>query len=259
MAYCLQAIIQKLQFKLNGKAYCFLMNLVSKKELVYEYQNSNYRVTENKSTVYFLKQRGHYYARGINEQTQNLVKSYNIDKIQFYKDDLIIDVGANMGDLIPYFMKQKYIGFEPAPAEFNVLKKNKTKNCTIYNNCVGDVESVTDFFISSLGADSSLYRPPNVESIVSVKMVRLDTTIQSKVKLLKVDAEGAEFEVINGAKNIMHLIEFIAIDLGFEKGEKEESTAPEVFNLLYKNHFKLLEISKNERYLFQNSNILPKP
>jgi FkbM family methyltransferase len=235
------------------------MNLISKKELAYEYENSNYSVTENNSKVYFLKQRGHYYAKGINERTQNLVKSYNIDKIEFYEDDLIVDVGANNGDLIPYFIKQKYIGFEPAPAEFNVLYKNKTANCTIYNNCAGDVESITDFFISSLGADSSLYRPTNIESIVSIKIIRLDNIIQNKVKLLKVDAEGAEFEVINGAKNIMHLIEFIAIDLGFEKGEKQESTAPEVFNLLYKNHFKLLEISKNERYLFQNSTILPRP
>ena len=83
----------------------------------------------------------------------------------------------------------------------------------------------------------------------------MDELIHERVKLLKVDAEGAEFEVINGAKNLLSRIEFIAIDLGFEKGIKQESTAPPVFNFLFENAFVLLAIAKNERYLFQNSKI----
>lgn len=50
----------------------------------------------------------------------------------------------------------------------------------------------------------------------------------------------------------MRHIEFIAIDLGFEKGVKMESTAPQVFALLNKFDFKLIEIAKNERFLFEN-------
>ena len=51
----------------------------------------------------------------------------------------------------------------------------------------------------------------------------------------------------------MKNIEFIAIDLGFEKGVKQESTAPPVFEFLSGHNFKLIAIAKNERFLFQKS------
>jgi len=109
------------------------------------------------------------------------------------------------------------------------------------------------FFISSSGADSSIYEPLVVEDKILVQQIRLDKLIDERVKLLKIDAEGAE-EVILGAKNLLSKIEYIAVDLGFEKGKKQESTAPPVINFLFKNDFTLFAISKNERFLFQNSN-----
>lgn len=93
-----------------------------------------------------------------------------------------------------------------------------------------------------------------VEDKILVQQIRLDKLIDERVKLLKIDAEGAEEEVIIGAKNLLSKIEYIAVDLGFENGKKQESTAPPVINFLLKNDFTLFAISKNERFLFQNSN-----
>lgn len=243
--------------RLYGTVYVFFMNRISKKGVTYNFKNLDYYVIENYVVHHFTKPRGIHYTKGLWERTLDLVKSYGIDKIEFQNDELILDVGANTGDLIPYFPKQRYIGFEPSPAEFEALKKNTNSNCTIYNFAVGDTENETDFFISSAGADSSMYQPLVVESKIRVKQIRLDKLINERVKLLKVDAEGSEIEVINGAKNLLSRVEFIAIDLGFEKGIKSESTAPPVFNLLFENGFILLAIAKNERYLFQNSKIPP--
>jgi FkbM family methyltransferase len=245
----------KLEVMLNGRAYVFFMNRVSSKHVAYKFKNLDFWIIENNNVHHFIKPRGGYFINGLKERTLELVKSYCIDKIEFQDDDLILDVGANTGDLIPYFSKQRYIGFEPSPAEFQALEKNTRSNCKIYDFAVGDNENEIDFYISSAGADSSMYQPLVVESKIRVKQIRLDNFINESVKLLKVDAEGAEIEVINGAKNLLSQIEFIAIDLGFEKGISQESTAPPVFNLLFENDFILVAIAKNQRYLFQNSKI----
>ena len=68
-----------------------------------------------------------------------------------------------------------------------------------------------------------MYEPLIVESKNRVKQIRLDKLISERVRLLKVDAEGAGIEVIYGAKNLLFQIDFIVIDLGFEVGKKQES------------------------------------
>lgn len=228
------------------------MNRNSKKGLVYNFKNNKYFVTEKNNVHYFIKPRGIHYKNGLSERTLDLANSYGIDMIDFSKSDLIVDVGANTGDLISYFPNQRYIGFEPSPAEFKCLQENSKSNCTVYNYAAGDTDNEIDFYISSAGADSSMFMPLKVENIVRVKQIRLDKLINSSVKLLKIDAEGAEFEVINGARNLLSKIEFIAIDLGFEKGINQESTAPVVFNYLYGQDFELIKIQRNERYMFKN-------
>jgi FkbM family methyltransferase len=228
------------------------MNQISKKGTVYKFKSPDYSVNENNKVHYFIKPRGGHYTKGLRERTSDLVRSYGIDKLEFHRGDLILDVGANTGDLIPFFSEQRYIGFEPSPAEFRALEKNINSSCKVFNCAVGDIENETEFFISSAGADSSMHEPLFVENKIRVKQIRLDKLINERVKLLKVDAEGAEVEVINGAQNLLYQIEYIAIDLGFEKGIKQESTAPAVINFLLMNDFILISIARNERYLFQN-------
>ena len=61
------------------------------------------------------------------------------------------------------------------------------------------------------------------------------------MKLLKLEAEGAEPEVIKGALNLLKNIEYIAADLGPERGLKQESTLKEVVNILLENNFKIVD------------------
>jgi len=253
LKYIFKIIKSKLQTMSSGHLYVLVMNITSKKGVRYQFKKSYYLVSDSGIQHYFIKSRGHHYAKGLRERTLDLVNSYNIHKVDFQSDDLIVDVGANMGDLINFFPNQRYIGFEPSPEEFKILEKNKKLNCKAYNLCIGDEEKEIDFFISSAGADSSIYKPSNVEKIIKIKQHRLDNLINEPIKLLKIDAEGAELEVINGSLGILSLTKFIAIDLGFEKGVNQESTAPAVFKVLNQHNFELIEIAKNERFLFKNS------
>ena len=45
-----------------------------------------------------------------------------------------------------------------------------------------------------------------------------------EIKLLKIEAEGNEPEVLQGSKKFLKLIKFIAIDGGPERGLKKETT-----------------------------------
>jgi FkbM family methyltransferase len=229
------------------------MNTFAKKGVKFGFKNGDYFVTENGMIRYFIKSRGGHYANGLEERTLDLIESYNINEIEFQEGDLVVDVGANMGDLIHYFPNQRYIGFEPSPKEFEALEKNKQSNCEVYNLCIGEEDKEITFYVSSAGADSSIFQPVKVESVIQVKQRKLDELIHGPIKLLKIDAEGAELEVIKGSIGLMNIIEFIAIDLGFEKGVKQESTAPPVFEILNRYNFKLIAIAKNERFLFQKS------
>jgi len=251
--YCSRILLSKLQVRLNGNAYIYLMNILSKKSITFKFKDLSYSVIEDNNEHHIIKPRGVHFIKGPRERTLDLVKSYGVDKLEFQIDDLILDVGANTGDLIPFFTEQRYIGFEPAPTEFAALEKNAKRNCKVFNVAVGDTEKYIEFFISSAGADSSVYEPVHVESKILVKQIRLDKMINEKVKLLKVDAEGGEVEVITGAKNLLSKIEFIAIDLGFEQGIEQKTTAPAVINILLINHFVLVSVARNNRYLFQNS------
>jgi FkbM family methyltransferase len=243
----------KLQVVLSKKAYVLFMNSYAKKGVKFGFKNGEYFVTENGLIRYFIKSRGQHYVNGLEERTLDLIESYNINKIEFREGDLIVDVGANMGDLIHYFPNQRYVGFEPSPEEFQALEKNKQSNCEVYNLCIGEEEKEITFYVSSSGADSSIFQPLKVESIIQVKQRKLDELIDGPIKLLKIDAEGAELEVIKGSRGLMESVEFIAIDLGFEKGVKQVSTAPPVFEFLNGYNFKLIAIAKNERFLFQKS------
>ena len=67
--------------------------------------------------------------------------------------------------------------------------------------------------------------------------------LEKKIKLLKLEAEGAEIEVILGAKNILKNIEYISADLGYERGKLEKSTLIPVTNFLLKNNYELVDFN----------------
>ena len=76
------------------------------------------------------------------------------------------------------------------------------------------------------------------------------------VKLLKIEAEGAELEVLEGAKETLKYTEYVTVDYGPERGISKLSTSAEIVNFLYENNFKLIKVSKFRQVgLFKKSSI----
>lgn len=91
--------------------------------------------------------------------------------------------------------------------------------------------------------DPSLIEPPIFEFARDVQVRRLDSLFPGKrIKLLKVEAEGGEPEVIESAFNILPEIQYIAADLGLERGLEKKTTYVESINFPLENGFDLVKL-----------------
>ena len=242
--------------KSTGNLLVFLLNLFTNNKLKFQFIEDRYLLKEKEILTYFIKERAYLYLEGTTARSDSLANNYGLNLIKFIDGDIVIDVGANNGDLLPYFKNQTYIGFEPSPEEFELLDRNSENYSatTVVDYAVGNSNSDIFLYVSSAGANSSIIQPFTFTTRITVKQIRLDEFLNySKIKLLKIDAEGAELEVLQGCQNILNDIEFISVDAGFERGFNSSLTAPQVFDFLYLNGFHLIDEPSYTRYLFKKS------
>ena len=253
----------------KGKTFTFLFNLrstilkkgvkVNHKEGIYIIKDQNVpkivKTSTNASALFS------FYKNGFIKRVQELERCYQLDKIKFKKNELIIDCGANHGDLKLWFdlnnIDIKYIGFEPDPKEFENLKKNVFPS-EIHNIGLWNEDSENIFYISRFNADSSFFEPVKYEKKIIVPSRRLEKFIHKPVKLLKLEAEGAEPEILYGIGDKIKLIEYITADVGFERGINEESTLVPVTNYLLENNFELISLGIGRLSLLFRNKILNK-
>ena len=116
-----------------------------------------------------------------------------------------LDIGANVGlfSTIAISRGAKVSSFEPHPEIRKILKKNlKGSDHNIYKYAASDVEECVKLFISDEPGSHSLSMGDG--NFVKVQAVMLDTIINEKVDLIKLDVEGAEVKAIRGMHNILN-------------------------------------------------------
>ena len=224
-------------------------------------EKSGYLVLSQMATRYANNKDliNHVYKRGVINRGLDLGIAYHLDKISFSPGDRIVDCGANLGDLKLYFdcidMSIDYIAFEPSKNEFACLQENSHPS-TCYNLGLWNCKTTLEFFQSSANGDSSFIPSQKIEDVYKVDVVRLDEIISRDVKLLKLEAEGAEPEVIMGCENLLEKIEYIAADLGPERGLRSENTVPFVVNYLLSRNFEVLYFTESRcLFLFRNTRL----
>jgi FkbM family methyltransferase len=131
---------------------------------------------------------------------------------------VILDVGANVGVLSMFMARWaqprgQVHAFEPNPISKQVLidhlRLNKLSNrVTVCPVALSDVEGVTAFFAADTSGKSSL---SNANMGLDAKQIQVPvTTIDAycssqniRPSLIKIDVEGFEFSVLNGARNTL--------------------------------------------------------
>lgn len=245
--------------KASNNFICKYLNLFFKfnGKLVYE-ENKFIKINQN-SKLYYPNLRITRVLLDEKYFLEHLYDSYLLNNIDFNDQDFVIDCGANVGELFLSIKSNnpniQYIGFEPDDQVFECLQLNTNSKSS--NICLSNESGEKNFFIDSLGANSSVYESePGMDSMV-VKVEKLENLYpDTEIKLLKIDAEGSELEVLEGAKKIFNNIDYISVDCGAEKGVNQDTTFVDVNNYLISNNFSLIGINQNRLIcLYRNNSV----
>ena len=222
--------------------------------------NNTFLITDKYTSIEICyKNRFEYYLQNIHTRLNHLNYEYMLNQIKFVKNDVVIDCGANIGELyrsILHLTKDdinlNYYGFEPVKLDFEVLSRNTTN--LVPKALALSSESVSkNFYLNPNTADSSFERKGYLKE-VKVECVTIDNYFKNidSIKLLKLEAEGFELDVLIGAQKSLSKIKFITADLGFELQRDTVRSFEEVDRFLTKNNFKRLSSTKRETYLYIN-------
>lgn len=201
-----------------------------------------------------------FYGRSLLARGESLAKSYCLQKIKFANDDIVVDCGANYGDLYialhGKILEKNYIAFEPGPIEYSCLTKS-LPNSRIFNLGLSNTDGELDFYLCSATGDSSLIQPKAFTNIVKVNVTTMDSICDQlqidKCKLFKLEAEGWEPEILQGSLDFLSICEYIAIDGGPERGLEAEPTFHILNNFLLERGFKMVDINgPGYRALYRN-------
>jgi len=136
-------------------------------------------------------------------------------------DALIIDCGANIGLSVIYlrsiYPKAKIIAFEPDEKNFELLRANISSQAI--NNVELKKEAVwtenTMLSFESQGTMSSKISensPGNTGEVKKVKATRLKEILSQPVDFLKIDIEGAEYQVLKDIKDQLFLVNVMFLE-----------------------------------------------
>jgi FkbM family methyltransferase len=210
------------------------------------------------STVLFNKKLGinssFWYLHGLNELFIDQTYRFNSEK----NDPRIIDCGANIGLSVIYFksifLKAKIIAFEPDPNIFKILSDNlknfDINDVEIINKAVwnknGDVS-----FNASGGVGGRI--DDEVEVSKETPAIRLKDLLNEKIDFLKIDIEGAEYEVVRDCADYLSNVENIFIE--YHSMLRNEQKLDEILLILKRAGFKyyIKEAWNNQPFPYTNA------
>jgi len=161
------------------------------------------------------------------------------------------DVGANIGLTILFYHiynpDLQIHAFEPNPDFFNLLEKNikvnNIKNCILHQLAISNTIGEQRFYSikdSVQNLDSSLYLNLELPCITyTVQCDRITSFIKEPISLIKIDVEGAEYDIFedllskeNKAKlNFINEIILEAHHINAEQKEKFDLLSKKITNL----------------------------
>ena len=176
-----------------------------------------------------------------------IIKEYSRLGFEINENDVIIEIGAHIG-LFSLFAWQyckngKIYCFEPVKENYDMLlsnlELNGIKNIMPINSAVSNEESTVTIFLNQDEAGHSMYSPTSRQLQVrstSLKKIFDDNKIE-KCDFIKMDCEGAEYEIINSLPpDYFQKIKKIAIEYHFAdtKPESLKNLIKKLESLSYK-------------------------
>ena len=203
----MKRIARKLKLRLDDELVV-LKSRLAKEELFCDQHLINWQISPNNALDQLVKS-----PQGFDNGLPFILKSY------VKSNYTAIDVGANAGYYaIPLsFAFESVYAFEPVPKIYKKLKKNielnEIQNIVVYPEAIGAKDSKATFYYQesidddkniNIGLSSFSKRNNFKTKKFEVKVNRLDTLFAGRnIGLIKVDVEGHEFLVFQGARNLL--------------------------------------------------------
>ena len=183
--------------------------------------------------------------------------------IQHYGIDLVLDVGANVGQFGQGMRRLDYKGrivsFEPLTSAFGVLQKRIGKDSLwdAVNIALGDFDGEAEINVSMDSQSSSLLGilPSHTKRSASaayaskekISVHKLDTIFEEyaasyKSIYLKIDAQGFERKIIEGARKSLPRIKGIQMEVSIIPLYQDECLLPEMLTLMGEAGFTLMSL-----------------
>ncbi len=147
----------------------------------------------------------------------------------------IIDGGAHSGFSIAYFKSlypdARIVAFEPDASNRNLTAENVSTNAwsnvALEPYALGGSDGVAEFFVSSVDSMAGtlthrLHEKKQLGEMVTVNVRSLRPWIDRQVDLLKLDIEGAEYDVFNDIEENLHLIKMIVCEVHIDATNQDK-------------------------------------
>ena len=177
----------------------------------------------------------------------------------------IVDIGANEGQFAKRFINnqkiKKIISFEPLDHAYRSLKRSSAThpNWVIKNLALGNEQGQSHINISKNSVSSSLRRlteihtraAPNSQNIDTeeVEVTTLDKYFSNSENmpltqriLLKIDTQGFEREVLEGASDFLKKVDAIIMETSFAELYHGQALFEELHEFMLDNGFKIYNI-----------------
>lgn len=191
-------------------------------------------------------------------------KEIFVDEIYKFKSandiPVILDCGSNVGMSLFYFGKNypnaKIVGFEAderiAKMSISNMERNDIKNVKVLNCAVWINNNGIKFSVE--GADAGSIN--GIRNVKTVKSIRLKDYLQNEpyIDLLKIDIEGAEYEVLTDCKESLSNVNNIFVE--YHSWNNSPQKFSEILAILEQNGFRyyIEDVSKRKQPLINNDN-----
>lgn len=162
---------------------------------------------------------------------------YNSVLCSLVKGDVAIDCGANVGNITDKLSMNgaTVYAFEPNPYAYNVLKKrfSKRRNVKCIKSAVWDHNTIMKLYLhemadadqvawstgSSLMSSKSNVRNDKYITVKVIDLIEFIENIKNRVKVLKIDIEGAEVEILEHIirRNLYKKIDYTIVETHEDK------------------------------------------
>ena len=196
---------------------------------------------------------GLYYNIAASIELEDLIKDLELN--------IAIDIGSNKGQFVlilnKYFENLKILSFEPINELLEKQKKffkNTKNNIKFFNTAVGALNSKIDLNITRGKDSSSILEIENINNLGrnfdiiekrEINVITLENAL-NKIDLngsilLKLDVQGYELKVLEGAEKLLPKIKYIITEVAENKIYKNQVTKNIILKYLKEKNFEILK------------------